>query len=59
MEEKIKVIYGNGTENAVEQLNKIRAEQKLLELFETKKIEKVEIVYKKEPVHHKCTSSND
>lgn len=59
MEEKIKIIYGNDTENAVEQLNKIKAKQKLLELFETKKIESVEIVYKKEPVHYKCTSSND
>ena len=59
MEEKMKLIYGNDTENAIEILNKLKAEQKILELFETKEIEKVEITYKKEPVHCECTSSND
>lgn len=51
MEEKIKLIYGNDTENAIEILNKLEVEQKILELFGTKEIEKVEITYKKEPVH--------
>ena len=59
MEEKIKLIYGNDAENAIEILNKLKAEQKILELFETKEIEKVEITYKKEPVHCECTSSTD
>ena len=47
-EDKIKIIYGNDTENAIEILNKIETEQKLLELFRTKEIEKLEITYKKE-----------
>lgn len=47
-EDKIKIIYGNDTENAIEILNKIEIEQKLLELFRTKEIEKLEITYKKE-----------
>ena len=59
MEEKIKLIYGNDTENAIEILNKLEVEQKILELFGTKEIEKVEITYKKEPVHSQCTSSTD
>lgn len=47
MEQKIKVIYSNEEEGAIEILNKLETEQKILELFETKKIEKIEIVYKK------------
>lgn len=56
MEEKIKVIYGNEEEGATETLNKLGAEQKILELFETKEIEKIEITYKKrEPA---CTADS-
>lgn len=50
--EKIKVFYGNEEEGATEVLNKLKAEQKVLELFETKEIEKIEIKYKKrEPAY--------
>ena len=56
MGEKIKVIYGNEEEEATEVLNKLKAEQKVLELFETKEIEKIEIKYKKrEPA---CTADS-
>lgn len=48
-EERIKVIYGNNIENTIEKLNKVETEQKISELFRTKKIEKLEITYKKEP----------
>ena len=41
------MIYGNGEEGATEILNKLGTEQKILELFETKEIEKIEITYKK------------
>ena len=47
MEQKIRIIYRNEEEGTVETLNKLKAEQKILELFETEEIEKVEIVYKK------------
>lgn len=47
MEEKIKVIYGDEDESSIEILNKLRAEQKILELFETRKIREIEITYKK------------
>lgn len=47
MKEKIKIIYGNEEEGATEILNKLGAEQKILELFETEEIEKIEIIYKK------------
>ena len=47
MEEKIKISYGNEEEGATEVLNKLKTEQKILELFETKEIEKIEIKYKK------------
>lgn len=47
MVEKIKVFYGNDEEGATEILNKLGAEQKILELFETKEIERIEIIYKK------------
>lgn len=48
MDEKIKIVYENEEEGATEVLNKLKAEQKVLELFETKEIEKIEIKYKKE-----------
>lgn len=48
MEDKIKVIYGNEEEGTTEYLNKLKSEQKILELFEIYEIEKIEIVYKKE-----------
>lgn len=47
MEEKIRVIYGDNKERTIEILNKLGAEQKILEVFETKEIESIEIVYKK------------
>ena len=47
MEEKIKFFYGNDEEGATEILNKLGAEQKILEVFETKEIESIEIIYKK------------
>lgn len=47
MEEKIKLIYGNETNGSIEILNRLKAEQKILELFETEQIEKIEITYKK------------
>lgn len=47
MDEKIKIVYENEEEGATEVLNKLKAEQKVLELFETKEIEKIEIKYKK------------
>lgn len=46
--EEIKFIYRNNIEGSIEILNKLKAKQKLLELFETKNIEKIEVVYKKE-----------
>lgn len=48
MEKIIKFYYGNEEEGTMERLNKLRAEQKILELLETKEIEKLEITYKKE-----------
>lgn len=47
MDEKIEVCFGSTEEGAKEILNKLKAEQKILELFETQKIEKVIIQYKK------------
>ena len=47
MEQKIKVISGNETEEQCEILNKLKAEQRILELFETEQIEKIDITYKK------------
>lgn len=47
MENKIEVYFGNEVEGAKEVLNKLGAEQKILELFETQEIEKIEITYKK------------
>lgn len=58
MEKQIKVISENGTDGECEILNKLKAEQKILELFETQEIEKIEITYKKsEPAIP--ASSND
>lgn len=57
--EEIEVVYCNDEEGCKELLNKLGAKQKILELFKTKKIEKIEIVYKKEPAQYKCTSSNN
>lgn len=48
MEKQIKVISGNETDGECEIFNKLKAEQKILELFETQEIEKIEITYKKE-----------
>ena len=47
MDEKIEVCFGSTEEGAKEILNKLKAEQKILELFETEKIEKITIQYKK------------
>lgn len=47
MENKIEVYFGNEVEGAKEVLNKLGAEQKILELFETQEIEKITIQYKK------------
>ena len=56
MEDKIKVMYGNEEEGTTEILNKLKAEQKILELFETKEIVKIEIKYKRmEPA---CTADS-
>lgn len=45
MKEKIVLTYGNKTEGAVDIVSKLGAEQKILELFETKNINKIEITY--------------
>lgn len=57
MENQIKFCCGNKEEGSIEILNKSKAEQKILELFKARQIEKIEIIYKEEPVHKKCTSS--
>lgn len=54
---KVKVVYGDEEEGTVEVLNKLKAEQKLLELFETKEIEKIEISYKKR--ESACTADSN
>lgn len=46
MKQKIKLISGNEIEGQCEILNKLKAEQRILELFETEEIEKIEITYK-------------
>lgn len=45
MEEKIKLIHGNKTGGTIDIVSKLGAEQKILELFETKNIKKIEITY--------------
>lgn len=46
MEKTIKVISGNEKMGQCEILNKLKAEQRILELFETEEIEKIDITYK-------------
>lgn len=58
MEEKIKVFYGNEDEGSMEELNKLKAEQKILELFETQKIGKIEIFYNKIESAYGANSNN-
>lgn len=57
MEKTIKVISGTEKMGQCEILNKLKAEQRILELFETEEIEKIEITYKerKEPA---CTADS-
>lgn len=43
MEKTIKVISGNERMGQCEILNKLKAEQRILELFETEEIEKIDI----------------
>lgn len=58
MEEKIRVFYGNDEEGTTEILNKLGAEQKILEVFETKEIESIEIIYKKRELACEANSKN-
>lgn len=58
MENKIEVYFGNEVEGAKEVLNKLGAEQKILELFETQEIEKITIQYKKREQACKAYSEN-
>lgn len=59
MERKIKLISGNKTKGQCEIVNKLKAEQKILELFETQEIEKIDITYKeREPACAKPTQNN-
>ena len=46
MKEEIKVAYGHERQGQCEILNKLKAEQRILELFETEEIEKIDITYK-------------
>lgn len=57
MKQKIKLISGNEKQGQCEILNKLKAEQRILELFETEEIEKIDITYKerKEPA---CTADS-
>ena len=56
MADKIEFIYGDNEEGTKKILNKLQAEQKILELFETKEIERIEVTYKKrEPA---CTADS-
>lgn len=60
MEKTIRVISGNEKMGQCEILNKLKAEQRILELFETEEIEKIDITYKerKEPACEKPTQNN-
>lgn len=50
MEQKIKLFYGTEDRCTLEILNKLQAEKKILELFETKEIVSISINYEiKEP----------
>lgn len=52
MENTIKVISRTEKMGQCEILNKLKAEQRILELFETEEIEKIDITYKiREPVY--------
>lgn len=57
--EKIKISYSSKNEGTIEKLSKIEAKQKILELFESKIIESVDITYKEEPAQCVCTSSKN
>ncbi len=59
MEEKVILTSGNKEEGQCEILNKLKAQQRILELFETEKIEKIDITYKKrEPACAKPAQNN-
>lgn len=59
MEQKIKIISGTEKMGQCEILNKLKAEQRILELFETEEIEKIDITYKtREPAYKKPTQNN-
>ena len=58
MEEKIKLTCGDGIENSIEILNKLKTKQRLLELFETEEIEKIDVIYKKREPACKADSKN-
>lgn len=56
MDKTITVISGNERMGQCEILNKLKAEQRILELFETEEIEKIDITYKtREPA---CTADS-
>ena len=56
MKQKIELISGNKIEGQCEILDKLKAEQRILELFETEEIEKIDITYKtREPA---CTADS-
>lgn len=46
MEGKIKVFWGNDVEGVITFLNKQEAKEKIMELLETREIEKIEVYYK-------------
>lgn len=59
MEQKIKIISGTEKMGQYEILNKLKAEQRILELFETEEIEKIDITYKtREPACKKPTQND-
>lgn len=59
MEQKIQLISGNEKQGQCEILNKLKAEQRILELFETEEIEKIDITYKiREPACTEPTQNN-
>lgn len=59
MEKTITVISGNERMGQCEILNKLKAEQRILELFETEEIEKIDIIYKtRESACEKPTQNN-
>lgn len=59
MENTIKVISGTEKMGQCEILNRLKAEQRILELFETEEIEKIDITYKtRESACEKPTQNN-